>query len=210
MDRASVRRGIGVAVVFVGALIAALTISACTPAAGESPSAPTQAPLASPSESPASVEPAPSTTWTPPADPTAEGPTAAPELPTEEASLDEPLAFSTGITVALDSITTTEITPQTPGEYAGPAVVVTVSVRNESDDAQPVSSAVVMLEADDGEVGIATTAGPNRPLQGDVPVGGTARGSYVFMLDPAKNRDVTITVNYAAGEPIAKFTGSTP
>lgn len=138
-----------------------------------------------------------------------EGPTVAPELPSEEASLDESVELPTGVTVAVDSVTTTQITPQTPGEYAGPAVVATVSVRNEADSAQSVDSAVVMLVADDGEVGIATTAGPSRPLQGSVPVGGTVRGTYVFMLDPANNRKVTVTLNYAAGEPIVTFTGST-
>ena len=106
-------------------------------------------------------------------------------------------------------MTTTDIKPETPGEYAGSAVVVNVSVRNDSDSVQSVDSAVVMLSAADGEVGIATTAGPNRPLRGNVPVGGKVEGSYVFMLEPAKKRKVTVTVNYAAGEPVVEFSGST-
>lgn len=216
MDRAFLRRASGLLVSFVSVVLVAATLSACTSSDHQSspspqtttsssvPTAPVQS--AVPSDEPT---PTPVTTWTPPADPGAEGPTAAPELPTQEAPLDEPVELTTGVTVAIDRVTTTDIKPETPGEYAGSAVVVSVSVRNDSDSVQSVDSAVVMLSAADGEVGIATTAGPNRPLQGNVPVGGKVEGSYVFMLEPAKKRKVTVTVNYAAGEPVVEFTGST-
>lgn len=147
------------------------------------------------------------TTWSPPADPTAQGATSAPHLPEEGGALDQPLTLSTGMVVSVDSLTTTTITPETPGEYAGSAVIVALSVRNTSEAIQTLDSAVVTLVADDGEVGVATTAGRNRPLAGMVAVGETVEGSYVFMLDPAEGRSVVVSVNYAAGEPIAHFEG---
>ncbi|MGM7679303.1 hypothetical protein [Microbacterium sp. A94] len=147
------------------------------------------------------------TEWEPPADPEEQGPTEAPVLPEEEAVLDAPIALSTEMVVALDAITTTTITPETPGEFAGTAVVVTVSLDNSSDRAQSIDSAVISLVTDDGQVGIGTTAGPNEPLQGELAAGETAIGTYVFMLDDAIGRSVKISVNYAAGEPVANFTG---
>lgn len=147
------------------------------------------------------------TTWSPPADPTAQGATAAPRLPEEGGAVDQPLTLSTGMVVSVDSLTPTTITPETPGEYAGSAVIVALSVRNTSEEVQSLDSAVVTLVADDGEVGVATTAGRNRPLAGTVAVGETAEGSYAFMLDPAEGRSVVVSVNYAAGEPIAHFEG---
>lgn len=212
MVRAFVRRFGGAlpTVAVVGAAVLALTLSACTAPDVPESSAPQVPTISSPP--PSSTEPpaaTPSTTWTPPADPTAQGPTAAPELPEVESALDEPAELSNGVVVSVDSVSTMTVTPETPGEYAGSAVVVRVSVHNQADAVQNVDSAVVSLNAEDGEVGIATTAGPNQPLRGDVPVGGTVTGSYVFMLEPAEQRDVIVSVNYAAGEPIVKFTGST-
>jgi hypothetical protein len=159
----------------------------------------------------ASETPAPegtsTTDWTPPADAEAEGPTEGPALPEESGALDAPISLSTEMVVKIDKISTTTIKPETPGEYAGTAVVVTVSVANDSKRAQSVDSAVVSLVTDDGEFGVSTTAGPNNPLQGELAAGAETTGTYVFMLDPTQGRSVKISVNYAAGEPVASFAG---
>ncbi|MBP2409922.1 hypothetical protein [Brachybacterium fresconis] len=147
--------------------------------------------------------------WQAPDDVTAEGPTAAPALPEVNGQVGEDVALPTEVVVSLTSITTTTLTAETPGEYSGPAVVVGVRVTNESDSPQPVGSAVVSLAAEDGEMGVPTWASPNDPLQGEVPAGTTAEGTYVFMLDPADERSVSVRVNYSAGEPVATFTGTT-
>lgn len=151
-----------------------------------------------------------STAWQEPADPAKEGPTAAPALPEVTGSLDEVIALPTHVMVSLSSIETTTIEASTPGEYSGSAVVVSVTIANETTAPLPVSSAVVSLGADDGEIGVPTWAEPHDPLQGEVPAGSSAVGTYVFMLEPADGRSVTVSVNYSAGEPVAVFTGGTP
>lgn len=151
-----------------------------------------------------------STAWQEPEDPTAEGPTAAPALPEVNGSLDEAIALPTHVVVSLSSIETTTIEASTPGEYSGSAVVVSVTIANETKDPLPVSSAVVSMGADNGEMGVPTWAAPHDPLQGEVPAGSSAVGTYVFMLEPADGRSVTVSVNYSAGEPVAVFTGGTP
>ncbi|MFJ6533855.1 DUF4352 domain-containing protein [Microbacterium sp. NPDC091662] len=159
----------------------------------------------------ASETPAPegtsTTDWTPPADTETEGPTEGPVLTEENGALDAPITLSTDMVVTIDKISTTTIKPETPGEYAGSAVVVTLSVANDSKRAQSVDSAVVSLVTDDGDIGVSTTAGPNEPLQGELAAGAKTTGTYVFMLDPTKGRSVKISVNYAAGEPVATFAG---
>jgi hypothetical protein len=149
------------------------------------------------------------TSWEPPSDPDAQGPTAAPELPEVQAAADEEIALPTDVVVALSSISTTMLSAETPGETSGPAVVVTVTVTTGSDQAQDVGSAVVSLDSDDGVVGVPTWAAPYAPLEGEVAAGETVEGTYVFMLDPAAGRSVTVRVNYSAGEPLAVFTGQT-
>jgi len=139
--------------------------------------------------------------------PTTPGPTEAAPLPTQAGPIDQPIELGTGVRVSIVSVVSTTVKAETPGEVAGPAVVVTVDVRNDSTETQSVDSAVVTLVAADGGFGIPTTAGAGEPLSGSVEPKATVRGTYVFMLDPAAGRDVVVSINYAAGEPVAEFTG---
>lgn len=138
------------------------------------------------------------------------GPTEQPALPTAEGEIDEDIELATGIVVALESVTTATVEAETPGDVAGDAVEVVVVVTNTSSETQSVESAVVTLETPEGDLGIPTIAGGASPLSGDIAPEKTAEGRYLFMLDPVRDRDVVVSVNYAAGEPVAQFTGRTP
>ncbi len=129
-------------------------------------------------------------------------------LPTTAAAIDEAVSFDTGMVIEIVAVDAITVTAETPGEVDGPAVRVTVSARNTSSETQPVDSALVTVVAGD-ELGIGTTAGNPSPLSGDVAPGGAVNGTYIFMLDPAADREITVSVNYAAGEPVAVFTGTT-
>lgn len=139
-----------------------------------------------------------------------EGPTAAPVLPVVEAAIDEEIELTTGFVVSLSSITLSAVEAETPGDVAGDVVEVIVEVTNNSRESQSINSAVVSLETTDGDLGIPTIAGGAEPLYGDISPMESMEGQYKFMLDPVNNRNVIIRVNYAAGEPIAQFTGVTP
>jgi hypothetical protein len=136
-----------------------------------------------------------------------DGPQTAPTLPTEEASVGETVSFDTGISVVIDSVTAIEVKAETPGEVSGSAIRVTVTAKNGAAEAQSLDSAVVTALADDGQPGIGTTAGDPKPFAGVVKPGKSASGTYIFMLDSASGRQVSVSVNYAAGEPVAIFTG---
>lgn len=161
-------------------------------------------PEASPEPSP---EPSGAGSWSP-APEGEEGPTAAPDVIVERASADDDVTFDTGVEVSLGELLTTSVEAETPGEISGSAVVVEVVVTNDSTEAVDLSSAIVSLKAGD-VLGIGTTAGSPSPFNGSVAPGESVTASYVFMLDPAKDREVTVSVNYAAGEPVAVFTGRT-
>lgn len=165
---------------------------------------------AAPTESGSAVPlPSPTGTWAPPATDAPEGPSTPAPVPTQSAKIDQPIELSTGVTVELVDVKATTVTALTPGEVSGPAIVVTLTVTNDSPDVVNVDSAVVYLSADQGGYGVGTTAGKPEPLAGDIRPSGSATGRYVFMLDPAKGRSVTVSVNYGAGEPVAVFTGET-
>ncbi|RGE16224.1 hypothetical protein [Leucobacter sp. wl10] len=137
------------------------------------------------------------------------GPTEQPALPVVEGAIGEKVELATGIAVVLASVTTTTVEAETPGDVAGDAVEVVVRVSNGSSETQSVDSAVVTLETAEGGLGIPTNVDAS-PLSGDIAPRKDAEGRYLFMLDPVSGRDITISVNYAAGEPVARFTGRTP
>jgi hypothetical protein len=151
--------------------------------------------------------PSPTGTWSPAPEDAAEGPVTAAPIPAQTAAIDQPIEFETGIAVSLTRVDSTTVTAQTPGEISGPAVVVELAVTNNSTAPIDLSSAVVNLSSADGEYGVGTTAGGPQPLAGVLAPGAASSGIYVFMLDPAQGRDVVISVNYGAGEPLAVFTG---
>lgn len=174
-----------------------LSLAAC------SPSEKGDAATASPSPSATQILP-PGSTGAPDA---GDGPQTAEPLPTQEAALGETVSFDTGISVVIDKVESIDVKAETPGEVSGSAVVVTVTAKNGTDAAQSLDSAVVTVNAQDGEPGIGTTAGDPAPLTGSLAPGQNATGRYVFMLGSASGRDVAVSVNYAAGEPVAIFTG---
>ena len=184
------------------------------PAEGSSPSASGVSPSVAASGSSAPTSPVPSApapsatgTWTPPPSQAPVGPRTAAPVPTKSAPLTEPVTFDTAAVVSLTSVAAITVTAETPGEVNGPAVKVTVRVENRSAHPIDLSSAVVSLSADRGGFGIPTTAGGPVPLAGELAAGASGSGSYVFMLDPASGRMVTVSVNYSAAQPIAVFTG---
>lgn len=190
---------------FVAAII---VMSGCAPVTSAAPDASTSPSTTAPSDSsePTTTAPAPK-----PSEPDeAEGPETPAPLPTVDGKIDDGIELSTGMSVELASIKKTKVTAETPGEMSGPAVVVTVKITNTSSERQNVDSAVVSLTTDDGEIGIPTLGGGSEPFAGNVAPGRSATARYVFMLDPAGDREVTISVNYAAGEPVAQFSGRTP
>ncbi|WP_157612253.1 hypothetical protein [Ruania albidiflava] len=136
-----------------------------------------------------------------------DGPVTPAPVPSESADLGEPIEFGTGIEIDVSRVKAFEVTAQTPGETSGEAVAVTIMAKNGSTEDQSLDSAVVTLVAGDGTLGIGTTAGEPEPFAGSIGPGESAEARYVFMLDDAAGRQVEVTINYAAGEPVAIFSG---
>jgi hypothetical protein len=124
-----------------------------------------------------------------------------------EASLGEEAKVGKGVSTRVAGVEAIDVKAETPGEVSGPAIAVAVVVQNQGTTPIDVSSAVVNVVASDGELGIGTTAGSPSPLTGTVAPGESAQGRYVFMLNVAGGREVTVSVNYGAGEPVAVFKG---
>lgn len=118
--------------------------------------------------------------------------------------------FGSGVTVRVAGMEPTEATAKLPGEIAGPAVLVTVELRNAT--SKPVDLdgvAVTMTDASGGPV-IAHMDPRAVPFSGSVAPGATASGTYLFRIDPVQREDVTLTVKYSSETPTAIMRGSLP
>ena len=128
--------------------------------------------------------------------------------PTQSVELGETAELEGGVNVTISEVETLDVEAKTPGEIAGPAVAVTLTVENTSDEAVDLSTAMISINGSKGSFGQATTSEPYSPFLGSVEPGGTSSGIYVFRL-PAEERDsLEVTVEYVAGAPIALFTGA--
>lgn len=109
------------------------------------------------------------------------------------------------ITVAKVDAITTKAT--TPGEIAGPALAVHVSIHNGSSAKISVDSAIVTLSNSANVLGQPTTSDPHHPLSGDLAPGASAEGVYVFLIPLNARTGLTLSVEYAPGQAIAQFVG---
>lgn len=128
--------------------------------------------------------------------------------PTQEAELGKTAELSTGVDVTVSDVKVLDVTAETPGEIAGPAVALTISVSNASAAAVDLSTAMVTVTGADGSYGQATSSQPFSPFAGSVGPGQQASGVYVFRLPADERTSLQVTVEYIAGAPIALFVGS--
>ncbi|MGY1708516.1 hypothetical protein ACI8AC_03305 [Geodermatophilus sp. SYSU D00758] len=178
------------------------TAAAATSAA---PTAPSTAPA--PGPQPPAEQPDPPTG--PPPEPV--GGVVADELPPSlpAVPLDRPAESADGLSATVAGIEAIEGTGVGPGNMSGPALRVTVLLRNGT--AEPVDLAGVAVDLAHG--GERLPASPlddpsAAPFSGTLEQGGSAEGVYVFTV-PADDRDsVTVSVSPRAGAPFLVFTGA--
>ena len=113
-----------------------------------------------------------------------------------------------GITAALPSIEAIQATATGPGNVAGPALRVTVSVTNGTDQPIGLDGVAVNLFLGADRTPASPVDDPSaRPFTGRLAAGLTATGVYVYTV-PVDARDaVNVEVGYQAGAPLLEFTG---
>ena len=195
-------------------LLLAVVLAGCSggtsggdnPSTGQTNSAPSM---------PASAQPTPATTSKPPTTPvpasqsgnvdqTVPSKTVASKPPV---AIDKPAMPAAGVVVTLPSIKAITAKAQGPGEVSGPAVAVTVEVKNNTKSAVDLSQTVVNLTAANGDPGSMMTASPAKPLPTSVKPGGSATGVYVFAVPKSQRDPITVEVSISADTPTAVFHG---
>jgi hypothetical protein len=190
--------------------LAVAGLSACAaPTTGDSPHKSTPTAVADPQRpDPSHPDPAPTETVPAPNGGTVDDvlPEPAP-APTQQVAIDEPAKLPDGVILSVSDVENVDITPETPGEVAGPAVAVRLTVQNKGSATIDLSSAMVSAVNSAGTLGQPTVARPAAPFTGQLPVGAEATAVYVFMFPADQRNGLTITAEYIAGAPIALFVG---
>lgn len=120
--------------------------------------------------------------------------------------LDQPAEVGGGVSARIDSVQSVDVEALTPGEVSGPAVVVTITITNDGDEAIDVTAAMVSLIGTDDILGQPTTSDPYQPFAGLIEPGASGKGVYVFLLPEDAQGAFDVSVQYRAGTTIARFT----
>lgn len=112
------------------------------------------------------------------------------------------------VAVSLTKIESVQGEARLPGEIAGPAIRVTVRVRNGSSTALDVGNVRVnaYYGNDQTPAGVLTAPG-GKPFEGKIAPRTEAEGVYLFAIPISERNSVRITVDTTAGVPVAVFTG---
>lgn len=190
-----------IAVVVIAVIVYfAVTSSGAPKGADASPS---PSPSASATDDP-STGADPTTEPTPAAsDPSGTMPELAPVAP------DEPAENGDGLVARIAKMTAVEGEAVQAGEIGGPAVQFTIEITNDSGEA--IDLGLVSVNAYIGEDrtpagGLVRPGGA--PFEGTLDAGKSATGVYVYTIPQNQRDDVTLTVDYRAGQPAFVFRGA--
>lgn len=188
--------------VVVAVVIAVIVYFAVTAGSsqGGSPSA---------SPSPSSSSSAPADGADPSAQPTPD-PSATPGTMPQLAPVapDEPSDNGEGLVAQITAMKAVQGEAVQAGEIAGPAVQFTLRLTNDTD--APIDLGLIAVNAYIGE-GLTPAGGLVKPgaapFEGTLDVGDSTDGVYVYSIPENQRDDVTLTLDYRAGQPAFVFRG---
>lgn len=131
---------------------------------------------------------------------------------TKEASFDDEVQAGAGLVVEVVSIEAVEAGRDIPGEAAGPAVKVVLSVENRGQHAVDTSGVSVNLTYD-GDSRIPAPEvidDASELLPASLPAGASAEGTFLFAAPLDSDGNVRIMVDVLASEPDVVFSGPRP
>ncbi|MFB4354655.1 hypothetical protein RAC69_15980 [Microbacterium sp. LS_15] len=191
----------GIAIVVAGVIVYFAVTSSGAPDDGDASPSPT---TSSSATEDAAQDGDPAAEPTP--DPSATSETM-PEL--APVSPDDPADNGEGLTARIVKMAAVEGEAVQAGEIGGPAVQFTLELTNDTDAAVDLGFIAVNAYIGDDRTPAGGLVRPGgAPFEGTLEPGKTAQGVYVYTIPEAQRGDVTITVDYRAGQPAFVFRGA--
>ncbi|WP_169923673.1 hypothetical protein [Propionicimonas paludicola] len=112
------------------------------------------------------------------------------------------------VAVSLTKLVRLQVEGKGPGEISGPAVAVTVRIRNQATSPLDLDHVIVNLLDATGQLATPMTADPAAPFHGQLAAGADQSAVYVFSVTKDALRPVQISVTYNVEEPTVLFKGN--
>ncbi len=128
---------------------------------------------------------------------------------TTQAPIDEPGKLGNGVTVKVSGIESVKGVAHGPGEIAGPALRVSITVNN--DTAKPVSMGLALANLYYGreKSPARELSGPGaKALTASIRAGDSATGAYVFSVPTSERKHIAVEFSYTTRAPVIVFSGS--
>lgn len=192
----------------VAALVAATAVG-CSADAGQQPQVGESA-----STSSATSAPNPTKAATKPVQPPTKGNTtetvpAGSQKSSKPVDLDKP-STSGDVVGTVTSLKAVKAKAQLPGEVAGPGLLVSVRLRNESKKPIQLDTVLVTLYDSSKAPGGEMTSAPNKPMKGTLQPGKSAEGDYLFTVPTKRRSPVVVNITLPTGTPVMVFRGDAP
>lgn len=127
------------------------------------------------------------------------------ELP--PVGIDEEADYGNDVTVTLDDVERVDGTGAGPGEVAGPSVLVTLTLHNDSDKAVDLGAVVVDMYTESGALGTPLLGDERTAVfEGRARPGRSVSATYVMRV-PDPSNQIKVTVSYEAETPAVSFLG---
>ena len=114
-------------------------------------------------------------------------------------------ALTAGVSVTISGVRDIDVGASGPGEIAGHAVSIQVRVHNATSAAFDLSGLAVVASYGRGTPASPTNSGGAKPLTGTLATGGTADGTYVFLVPAEQSTTLRVEVSSAESPNIAVF-----
>ncbi len=122
--------------------------------------------------------------------------------------LTSPVNVTTGVQLRITSVKAVTVTAQGPGQFSGPAVAITVTIKNSTGSAIDTSSVAVNVLDSAAQAAPPVDGSPAAPFGGDLAAGQQSSGVYVFTVAKDRRDPITVDVNYSSGTPVVLFKGN--
>ncbi len=117
-------------------------------------------------------------------------------------------ALGGGVEATITDVRGVTVQSHIPGDIGGASVQVTIRIVNGSSKPLGVDDVVVNATDSAGTPAAGVSTAPARPFRGAIAPGEQADGVYLFSIPVERRNPIQVTVDYAAGAPEARFTGS--
>ena len=121
--------------------------------------------------------------------------------------ISSPAPFGTGVVARITAVRAVQGHPKGPGQLAGPAVAVYITLTNGTDKPAALQPVINLSYGPAHSPASPISGAPAQPFPHSLPAHGSVRGVYVYTVPAAQRRHVVVEVSYTARAPIVRFAG---